>query len=359
MTADADGGGHSHSDSAPMDAEDYPGTAAGTSHGAGEAETEFVPPATEAAPGHAWSVEEPVTEALSRPWRSAWVIAGIGVLCAVVVAFAIFGIFALVRHDVPPTTPTHSASAPAPGPPQAARPDDDEFVAVAISPRAIGGLRPLGGFGTSGTQDKATQIALNECRATAGNDDCLAVNAGMFHGCVGYAIDSSERSWAGGSGVDADAARADALSRLGTPASSSFVQCSDPPGILRYGSPAVPPPTPSAELSIASLPGTDGLGWTAYPGARCDSGNKATVMGRTTLSVVVVCQIQPGNFYYRGVRLSDGAGIELANAVRSSDGFDVTNPVDGTRYQVRHTGISITSPDGQVHPEPMIEYWAS
>ena len=82
-------------------------------------------------------------------------------------------------------------------------------------------------------------------------------------------------------------------------------------------------------------------------------------MGRTTLSVLVVCQIQPGSFYYRGVRLSDGAGIELPNAVRSSDGFDVTNPVDGTRYQVRQTGISITSPDGQVYPEPMIDYWAS
>lgn len=40
-------------------------------------------------------------------------------------------------------------------------------------------------------------------------------------------------------------------------------------------------------------------------------------MARTTQSVVVVCEIQPGNFYYRGVRLSDGASIELANAVRS------------------------------------------
>jgi serine/threonine-protein kinase len=82
-------------------------------------------------------------------------------------------------------------------------------------------------------------------------------------------------------------------------------------------------------------------------------------MGRTAQSVVVVCQIQPGNFYYRGVRLSDGAGIELANAVRSSDGFDVTNPVDGTHYQVRPTGIAITSPGGQLYPEPMIECWAS
>ena len=127
------------------------------------------------------------------------------------------------------------------------------------------------------------------------------------------------------------------------------------------------PPTPqapvaaatTAQLSIPSMPGTDDLGWTAYPHARCDSGTRPAVMGRTTLSVLVVCQIQPGSFYYRGVRLSDGASIELANAVRSSDGFDVTNPVDGTRYQVRRTGISITSPDGQVYPEPMVDYWAS
>ena len=35
-----------------------------------------------------------------------------------------------------------------------------------------------------------------------------------------------------------------------------------------------------------------------------------------------------------------------------------TNPVDGTRYQVRPTGVSITLPNGQVFSEPMIEYAA-
>ncbi len=363
MTSNTDSAGDDAS-SEPMEAEDYPETTAATSHGAGDAETELVLPATAAQPEHAWSIEEPATEAFPRrPWRSVWAIAGIGLLSAAIVAFAIFGVVALLkenRGDTPtsPTTPTHSAAAPAsPAPPQAARPDDDEFVAMAISPRGIGTLH-TGGFGTSGTQDRANQIALGECRADTGNDDCLLVNAGTFHGCVSYAIDTSLRTWASGSGVDSDSARVNALSRLGTPASFAVAQCSDPPGILRHGSAAVPPPT-TAELRNSSLPGTDGLGWTAYPGARCDSGNKPAVMGRTTLSVVVVCQIQPGNFYYRGVRLSDGAGIELANAVRSSDGFDVTNPVDGTRYQVRPTGISITSPGGQVYPEPMIEYWAS
>lgn len=118
-------------------------------------------------------------------------------------------------------------------------------------------------------------------------------------------------------------------------------------------------PTTRSQLSIDSLPGTDNLGWIAYPAARCDPGNVPAVMARTTQSALVVCGIQPGDFYYRGVRLSDGASIELANAVRSSDGFDVTNPTDGTRYQIRPTGLSITPPDGPASSEPMLEYASS
>jgi serine/threonine protein kinase len=124
-------------------------------------------------------------------------------------------------------------------------------------------------------------------------------------------------------------------------------------------------PSPTTRVSSTALqpepgwPGTDAQGFVGYPAARCDSGSTPAAMGHTTQSLVVVCEIGPANYYYRGLRLSDGAGIELANAVRSSDGFDVTNPVDGTRYQVRPTGISITSPAGQVSSEPMIEYWAS
>lgn len=114
-------------------------------------------------------------------------------------------------------------------------------------------------------------------------------------------------------------------------------------------------PTTTARPS-ASLPGTDDLGWAAYPGARCDLGTQAAVMARTAKSVVVVCQIQPGNYYYRGVRLSDGASIELANAVRSSGGFDVTNPTDGTHYQIGPTSLTITPPDGPEYYEPMLQY---
>jgi hypothetical protein len=117
-----------------------------------------------------------------------------------------------------------------------------------------------------------------------------------------------------------------------------------------------PPSTRSPQHE--NLPGTDARGFVDYSAARCDPGSTPAVMQRTTQSVLVVCEIGPANYYYRGVRLSDCASIELANAVRSSDGFDVTNPVDGTRYQIRPTGISITSPGGQVFSEPAIQYAA-
>jgi hypothetical protein len=103
---------------AAMDASDYPETAAGASHGAGDAETELVPPATAVAPEHAWSNEEPITLTLPRPWRSVWTIAGIGLLCTVIVACAIVGAVAMLRenHGVKPALPAtaHSASVPAP-----------------------------------------------------------------------------------------------------------------------------------------------------------------------------------------------------------------------------------------------------
>ena len=128
-----------------------------------------------------------------------------------------------------------------------------------------------------------------------------------------------------------------------------------------------PPPTSTASATTTSqptstspvplaLPGTDALGFTDYPGARCDAGSSPAALARTTQSVFVVCRAGPGDFYYRGVRLSDGAGIELANVVRSSGGFDVTNPTDGTRYQIRRDGLTIITPDGQALTEPMVEY---
>jgi len=133
--------------------------------------------------------------------------------------------------------------------------------------------------------------------------------------------------------------------------------------------PAAAPPTTSAVTTTSqpvsttsapplAMPGTDPQGFIDYPGARCDVGNSPAALARTPDSVLVVCRSGPGDFYYRGVRLSDGAGIELANAVRSSGGFDVTNPTDGTRYQIRPDALTILPPDGRAITEPMVAYAA-
>jgi hypothetical protein len=107
-----------------------------------------------------------------------------------------------------------------------------------------------------------------------------------------------------------------------------------------------------------AMPGTDAQGFVDYSAARCDEGDTPAALARTPNSVLAVCRSAPGVFYYRGVRLSDGAGIELADAVRSSGGFDVTNPTDGTRYQIRPDSLTIIPPDGQAVREPMVDYAA-
>jgi serine/threonine protein kinase len=117
--------------------------------------------------------------------------------------------------------------------------------------------------------------------------------------------------------------------------------------------------TTTSQPRISGLPGTDGPGFIGYPAARCTPGSEPAAEVRTTQSLIVVCQTGLGSLIYRGLRLSDGAGIELANAVRSSAGFDVTNPTDGTRYQIRPNVVNIVSPDGQVSSEPVLQYTSS
>ena len=110
--------------------------------------------------------------------------------------------------------------------------------------------------------------------------------------------------------------------------------------------------TPSLSRPVQ---GADGLGFIGQP-ARCDPGNPPAAVVRTALSLAVVCQTGPGSFYYRGERISDGANIELANAVRSSGGFDVTNPSDGTRYEVRPQRLRIISNGHVDSSEPVLQY---
>jgi serine/threonine-protein kinase len=116
--------------------------------------------------------------------------------------------------------------------------------------------------------------------------------------------------------------------------------------------------TSSTSTSASAVPGVVGADAQGFVGhsARCDSGTTPAALVRTAQSLAVVCHTGQGSYYYRGERLSDGANIQLSNAAPSPGGFDVTNPADGTRYEVRPDRLTIIS-NGQVNSsEPVLQY---
>jgi serine/threonine protein kinase len=114
--------------------------------------------------------------------------------------------------------------------------------------------------------------------------------------------------------------------------------------------------SPSASgAPISGVSGTDAQGFVGHA-ARCDAGSSPAAAIRTANSLAVVCQTATGSYYYHGERLSDGANLQLANAVPSDGGFDVTNPADGTRYQVRPNELTISSNGHVDSAEPALEY---
>lgn len=133
------------------------------------------------------------------------------------------------------------------------------------------------------------------------------------------------------------------------------------------GSGGAPSPTPTAAPSAPAAPppktptlsepvqGADGLGFVGET-ARCDPGNPPAAVVRTAKSLAVVCQNLSGTYYYRGERIRDGAHIELSNAEPVADGFDVTNPVDGVRYEVRPHRLRILSGTHVDSSEPVLQY---
>ncbi|OBA59860.1 protein kinase [Mycobacterium sp. 1100029.7] len=131
------------------------------------------------------------------------------------------------------------------------------------------------------------------------------------------------------------------------------------PGSPPQAAPSVAP-APSAQPSrtptlSAPVKGADGLGFIGET-ARCDPGNPPAAVVRTGKSLAVVCQNLSGSYYYRGERIRDGAHIELSNAERVDDGFDVTNPVDGVVYQIRPTRLRILSGDHVDSSERVLQY---
>ncbi|MEU1207809.1 protein kinase [Nocardia sp. NPDC005825] len=114
-------------------------------------------------------------------------------------------------------------------------------------------------------------------------------------------------------------------------------------------------PTTSLRPLSANVSNADAQGFFDKP--RCDSSESAMVIGRTEKSRLVVCLSTIGRYYYKGLRISDGATIQIMDPQPDADGgFTVTNPTDGTQYRITAYGLVITK-DGQVAAnESMVEY---
>jgi serine/threonine protein kinase len=127
-----------------------------------------------------------------------------------------------------------------------------------------------------------------------------------------------------------------------------------PPQAAAPGTGSTASTTKSPSLS-GPVQGADGWGFVGES-ARCDPGNPPAAMIRTAQSLAVVCDKGSGSYYYRGERIRDRAHIELSNAVPSAGGFDVTNPADGVRYEVRPERLRIISNGHVDSSEPALQY---
>lgn len=133
-----------------------------------------------------------------------------------------------------------------------------------------------------------------------------------------------------------------------------------PPSATSASAPTESSTEPSATTSTtrsaaAPMTGTDTQGFVGHT-ARCDSGSTPAAMIKTASSIAVICQSGPDSYYYRGERLSDGAHLEIAQAERSGDGFNATNPADGALYEIRPDSLTIISNGHVDSDEPAQQY---
>jgi serine/threonine-protein kinase len=113
--------------------------------------------------------------------------------------------------------------------------------------------------------------------------------------------------------------------------------------------------TSTSATPIRGVSGTDDKGFVGHT-ARCDAGGSPAALIRTANSLAAVCETAPGKYYYRGERLRDGANLQLSNAMPVGGGFDVVNPADGARYQIRPDMLTIMSNGGVDSAEPALEF---
>ena len=147
--------------------------------------------------------------------------------------------------------------------------------------------------------------------------------------------------------------------------SSSSPSTSTPPPPVTETAYTTPPPretvTVTREAPAPRLPrgggqpvGADSSGWLSDRQARCNAGDPAAMIGRTTQALFSIC-VNPdnGRYYYRGS--SGGAGVEIDDPTVTRTGAVVTN--NDVLYSIDASGMSIYQGGELISSQPMLVLW--
>jgi len=117
---------------------------------------------------------------------------------------------------------------------------------------------------------------------------------------------------------------------------------------------AVGSPSPLPEAAAAPAgPTADEHGYVGSS-ARCDNAQTLMAYGRTSRALVVICVNPDGQLDYRGMRISDQAGLSMP-ATRASDGTIVATN-SGVTYAVSPTMLLVSEGDSVLYRDSWIEF---
>lgn len=113
-------------------------------------------------------------------------------------------------------------------------------------------------------------------------------------------------------------------------------------------------PAPRIPRGGGQPSGADSSGWLADRAARCNAGDPAAMIGRTTQASFSIC-VNPANgrYYYRGS--SGGAGVEIDDPTVSGSRAVVTN--NDVLYSIDSSGMSIYQGGDLISSQPMLVFW--
>lgn len=112
-------------------------------------------------------------------------------------------------------------------------------------------------------------------------------------------------------------------------------------------------PEALAAPAAPSAPTTDDYGY-VDSAARCDEAQTLMAYGRTARALVVICVNRDGQLEYRGVRISDQAGLSMT-ATRSPDGTIVATN-NGVTYAVSPAMLLVSEGDTVLYRDSWTEF---